>query len=200
MTEQKSSETELLKPEKTALVVIDLQNGIADPGREMAPYSAAQVVGNASRLANAFAAQGALVVLVRVSTVDGRDMPKPKTDLPASLPQLPAGWDALVPELASVQNAHLITKHQWGAFYGTDLDLQLRRRGIDTIVLCGVSTGVGVDTTAREAYQHGYQQIFAEDAMAASTQEEHDYVCKHIFPRIGRIRTSAEVLRLLAHG
>lgn len=54
-----------------------------------------------------------------------------------------------------------------------------------------------MDTTAREAFQHGYRQIFAEDAMAASTKEEHDYVCKYIFPRIGRIRTSKEVALLL---
>ncbi|KZL89103.1 isochorismatase family protein YecD [Clostridium magnum DSM 2767] len=73
------------------------------------------------------------------------------------------------------------------------IDLQLRRRGIDTIVLCGVSTGIGVDTTAREAFQQGYNQIFVEDAMAAITKEEHDYVCKYIFPRIGKIRTTENI-------
>ena len=72
-----------------------------------------------------------------------------------------------------------------GAFYGTDLDLQLRRHGINTIVLCGVSTNIGADTTAREAFQHGYNQILATDAMTASTKEEHDYVCKYICPRCG---------------
>lgn len=80
-----------------------------------------------------------------------------------------------------------------GAFYGTDLDLQLRRRGIGNIVLCGISTGIGVDTTAREAYQHGYNQIFVEYAMAALLKEEHDYVCEYIFPRMGKIRISKEV-------
>ena len=121
-------------------------------------------------------------------------MLRPNSDLKMNSVQIPEGWDSLVPELANVKNAHVITKRQWGAFYGTELDLQLRRRGMDTIVLCGVSTGIGVDTTAREAYQHGYNQIFAEDAMAASTKEEHDYVCKHIFPRIGKVRTSEEVV------
>ncbi|CAH1056759.1 Isochorismatase family protein YecD [Paenibacillus pseudetheri] len=81
--------------------------------------------------------------------------------------------------------------------FGTDLDLQLRRRGIDTIVLCGISTSIGVDTTAREAYQLGYNQVFVEDAMASSTKEEHYYVCKTIFPRIGKIRSSGEVISLL---
>lgn len=183
-------ETDVLQAEKTALVVIDLQKGIVC--RESVPYSTSQVIRNASRLADAFTEKGAFVVFVRVSSLDGRDMLKPDTDIKMNPAQLPEGWDSLVPELANVKNAHVITKRQWGAFYGTELDLQLRRRGIDTIVLCGVSTGIGVDTTAREAHQHGYRLIFAEDAMAASTKEEHDYTCKHIFPRIGKVRTSEE--------
>ena len=184
-------ETDVIHAEKTALVVIDLQKGIVC--REAAPHSTAQVIRNASRLANAFTEKGAFVVLVKVSTLDGKDMLKPDADIKMNPVQLPEGWDSLVPELANVKNAHVITKRQWGAFYGTELDLQLRRRGIDTIVLCGVSTGIGVDTTAREAHQHGYHLVFAEDAMAASTKEEHDYACKHIFPRIGKVRTSEEV-------
>jgi nicotinamidase-related amidase len=197
MTELKSIETEVLKAEKTALVVIDLQQGIANGQRKLAPYSAEQVIQNASRLAQLFTEQGALVVLVRVSTVDGKDMINPNTDLPANPMQFQEGWDSLVPELAKLKNAQVITKRQWGAFYGTDLDLQLRRRGIDTIVLCGISTSIGVDTTAREAYQHNYNQIFVEDAMAARTREEHDYVCQCIFSRIGRIRTTSQVVELL---
>ncbi|AKG34242.1 hydrolase [Paenibacillus durus] len=197
MEHLKSTEAERINAEKTALVVIDLQNGIINSGRPQAPYTGAQVVQNASKLVKAFTEKGAFVVLVRVSTVDGQDMLKPVTDLPTNQVQFPEGWDNIVPELADTNNAHLITKRQWGAFYGTDLELQLRRRGIDTIVLCGVSTAIGVDTTAREAYQRGFNQIFAEDAMTASAQEEHEYVCKNIFPRIGRIRTSEEVAGLL---
>lgn len=180
--------------EKTALVVIDLQEGIAHSGRQSAPYTSGQVIQNASKLAQAFAEKGGFVVLVRLSFTDGRDALKPQTDMNPSPVQYPEGWDRLVPELAGVKNAHLVTKRQWGAFYGTDLDLQLRRRGIDTIVLCGISTSIGVDTTAREAFQHGYQQIFAEDAMTASTQEEHDYVCKYIFPRLGKVWTCEEIV------
>ncbi|MGZ7444166.1 hydrolase [Paenibacillus sp. TH7-28] len=180
--------------EKTALVVIDLQEGIAHSGRQSAPFTSGQVIQNAGKLAHAFAEKGGFVVLVRLSFTDGKDALKPQTDMSPSPVQYPEGWDRLVPELAGVKNAHLVTKRQWGAFYGTDLDLQLRRRGIDTIVLCGISTSIGVDTTAREAFQHGYQQIFAEDAMTASTQEEHDYVCKYIFPRLGKVRTSEEIV------
>jgi nicotinamidase-related amidase len=198
MANLKPTETEIIKPEKTALVVIDLQNGIANPERKLSPYTAAQVIQNAGKLIHAFIGKGAFVVLVRVSSIDGKDMFKPKTDLNLRPVQYPEGWDNLIPELANIKNAHVITKRQWGAFYGTDLDLQLRRRGIDTIVLCGVSTGIGVDTTAREAFQHGYHQIFVEDAMTAGTKEEHEYVCKTIFPRIGKIRTTEEVVSLLA--
>ena len=194
MEDLKLTETESIKAERTALVLIDLQNGIVN--REISPYTSAEVIRNASRLVNAFTEKGAFLVLVRVSTLDRKDMLKPSVDLKANPMQFTEGWDNLVPEIAN-KNAHIITKRQWGAFYGTDLDLQLRRRGIDTIVLGGISTGIGVDTTAREAYQHGYNQIFAEDAMTAGTKEEHDYVCNYIFPRIGKIRTSEEVISSL---
>lgn len=188
-----STKEEIIEAKKTALVVIDLQEGIVNSGRPTGPHTGEEVIHNASHLAKAFTEKGAFVVLVRVSSLDGKDMLKPNADLSMGAMQLPEGWDKLVPEIAVTPSAHLISKRQWGAFFGTDLDLQLRRRGIDTIVLCGVSTSIGVDTTAREAYQHGYHQIFVEDAMTATTKEEHDYVCKYIFPRIGKIRTSEEV-------
>ncbi len=197
MENTQSNMNTMILAEKTALVVIDLQQGIADPSRQGAPHASSVVVENASRLAQAFAEEGGFVVLVRVSSLDGKDMLKPDTDRNLTPGAYPAGWDEIVPELAKIQGAHVVTKRQWGAFYGTDLDLQLRRRGIDTIVLCGISTSIGVDTTAREAFQHGYQQIFVEDAMTASTKEEHDYVCRYIFPRIGKIRSTEEVLTAL---
>lgn len=177
----------------TALVVIDLQNGIAGGGRQAAPYTAAQVIGNAVKLVDAFTQKGAFVVLVKVSSLDGKDMVRPVTDSGSAAAKYPEGWDHIVPAIAEFKNTYTVTKRQWGAFFGTDLDLQLRRRGIQSIVLCGISTSIGVDTTAREAYQHGYQQVFAEDAMTASTREEHEYVCRTIFPRIGRIRTTEEI-------
>lgn len=185
--------TENLNPQKTALVVIDLQNGIVS--RPRAPYSSEQVVSNTEKLAEAFTQAGAFVVLVRVSSHDGRDMLHPRLDTKPPIGQLPAGWDEYVPQLARFTSAYRLTKRQWGAFYGTDLDLQLRRRGINTIVLCGISTCIGVDTTAREAYQAGYHLLFAEDAMTADERADHDYVCTRIFPRIGRVRTTEEIAR-----
>ena len=197
MENLKLNENEFINAEKSALVLIDLQNGITAMGVSTSPYTSEEVIKNASKLVNAFSEKGAFIVLVRVSTMDGKDMVKPKTDLKATGMKYSEGWDNLVPEISTTKNAHIVTKRQWGDFYGTDLDLQLRRRGIDTIVLGGVSTNIGVDTTAREAYQHGYHQIFVEDAMTALTKDEHDYVCKYIFPRIGKIRTTKEIVSSL---
>jgi len=92
----------------------------------------------------------------------------------------------------------VITKGQWGAFYGTDLDPRLRRGGLDTIVLTGVATTYGVESTARFAYEYGYQQIFAEDAMADLSKEAHDNAINLVLKRLGRVRKTSEILQALA--
>ncbi|WP_317310667.1 isochorismatase family protein [Clostridium thermobutyricum] len=186
-----TNEKDFIKGEKTALVVIDLQDGIVN--RDLKPYTGKEVVSNTTKLIDVVKEKGGFVVLVRVSTTDGKDMPHPKTDLSGNNFVRPEGWDEYIPELKGIDKAHYITKRQWGAFYGTDLDLQLRRRGIENIILCGISTGIGVDTTAREAYQRGYNQIFVEDAMTALSKEEHDFVTKNIFPRMGKIRKTENI-------
>ncbi|CAG7636110.1 hydrolase [Paenibacillus allorhizosphaerae] len=181
---------------KTALVVIDLQKGIV--AHKGAPHDSGTVVANASRMAEAFRSNGAFIVLVRVAFTDGKEALRPITDQPpAPAAARPADWADIVEEMHPSPSDHVITKRQWGAFFGTDLDLQLRRRGIDTIVLCGISTNIGVEMTAREAFQHHYQQIFAVDAMTAMSAEEHDHTAKYIFPRIGRIRTTDEIVNAL---
>ncbi|MGB7957555.1 MAG: isochorismatase family protein, partial [Minisyncoccia bacterium] len=148
---------------KTALVVIDLQKGIV--GRQTAPYAADVVVKNAAALADAFRKNGMPVFLVRVkSSPDGKDMLRPVADTTMQMPTPPPDWAEIVPELGPKPEDFVITKHQWGAFYGTELDLELRRRGMTTIVLCGIATNFGVESTARFAYEYGYHQIFAEDA------------------------------------
>ncbi len=181
-----------LAPSKTALVVIDLQKGIV--GLPCAPYSGNDVVRKTAKLIEAFRKAGAFITLVHVETKDGKDMLSPITDNPAaSNRNITPDFSGFAPELGQMPEDHVVTKHQWGAFYGTDLDLQLRRRHIDTIVLCGIATNIGVGMTAREAYQLGYNQVFAEDAMTALSKEQHDYELKYIFPRIGRIRSTEEV-------
>lgn len=188
------AQLELIDFHTTALVVIDLQNGII--ARECEPYTSHEVVEQAAKLVDAFRKNQGFVALVRVATADGKDMLNPKTDQSVTMAQVerPKDYSEIVPEIGVQASDHVVTKHQWGAFYGTDLDLQLRRRGIKTIVLCGIATGIGVDTTAREAFQHGYDQIFASDAMTGLAKQEHDYVISYVFPRIGRVRTTDEIL------
>ena len=91
----------------------------------------------------------------------------------------------------------MILKRQWGAFYGTDLDLQLRRRGIDTTILCGIATEVGVESTARDAYERNYRQFFAEDAMSGLHEAGHRNAIDRIFPRIGHVRSTDWVVQAL---
>jgi nicotinamidase-related amidase len=182
-----------LTPAKTALVVIDLQQGITAIPTE--PRPASVVVANTLELCAAVRARGGFVVLVRVGfSADRGDVLRPECDSPSALPaQLPPSWFEYVPGLVEAGD-HLLTKKQWGAFTGTDLDLQLRRRGISTIVLTGISTSAGVESTARHAYELGYHQVLVEDAMAARTVEEHEHAVKRIFPRLGRVRSTEEVL------
>lgn len=179
----------------TALVLIDLQHGVVN--LSLAPRSGAEVVSNSARLANRFREAGAMVVLVRAAfSPDGADALKPVTDAPAAhAAARPANWATLVPEIGSAEADLVITKRQWGAFYGTELDLQLRRRGISTIVLGGIATNMGVESTARAAFEHGYQQVFVEDAMTNLFAEGHTFAVQHIFPRIGRVRSTEQVLQ-----
>jgi nicotinamidase-related amidase len=90
-----------------------------------------------------------------------------------------------------------IIKRQWGAFYGTELELQLRRRGIEHIVLGGIATNIGVESTARNAWELGFGQVFAEDAMSSTSAEHHAFAIENIFPRLGRVRSTAQILDLL---
>lgn len=184
-----------LDPKETALVLIDLQKGILQ--RQTAPHSVTDVLARAVRLANQFRAVGAAVVLVKVSySPTGEDRLTQPTDAPLMGSPDP-GWDELSPELGRTDRDILITKRQWGAFYGTALDLHLRRRGIRTIVIGGIATNFGVESTARDAYERGYALVFVEDAMAALTPEAHGFALTTIFPRIGRVRSTDDVMTAL---
>ena len=186
-----------IAPASTALVVIDLQKGVLGMATE--PRPPAVVLANTVRIADALRAKGGLVVWVRVASApDGKDMLKPLLDAPPPAFARAAGWSDLGPELGVQPQDHVLTKKQWGAFYGTDLDLQLRRRGIGTIVLAGIATCMGVESTARAAFEHGYQQVFVEDAMASRSRAEHAHTVDLIVPRLGRVRSTQDVLAALA--
>jgi nicotinamidase-related amidase len=188
-----------LEYKKTALVVIDMQKGIASMSRELKPYDANQVIRNVAKLTDSFRKAGAATALVHVNTSYGKDMLNPILDVaPAwNSGNRPSDWAEFVDQINPSPEDIIITKRQWGAFHGTELDLQLRRRGVTAIVLCGISTNIGVETTAREAYQLGYNQVFAIDAMSAFSNEEHDATLKFIFPKIGILRNTEQVLDML---
>jgi nicotinamidase-related amidase len=157
------------------------------------------VVANCARLAAAARQAGAQPVLVHVGgSPDGADRLRPLADqsMPGSA-ALPADWSELVPELGSHPSDIVILKRQWGAFYGTDLDLQLHRRKLTTIILCGIATEFGVESTARDAYERGYEQVFAEDAMTGLNAESHANSVARIFPRMGRVRCTEEIMAAL---
>ena len=187
-----------LDPHHTAIVVIDLQQGIIQ--RQGAPHPMASVVANAARLLVAARSAGVKPVLVHVGgSPDGADRLHPAADeAMRSSSDLPPDWSDLIPELDQQPGDIVILKRQWGAFYGTDLDLHLRRRGINTILLCGVASEFGVESTARDAFERGYEQVFAEDAMTGLSAESHANAVSRIFPRLGRVRSTDEILAALA--
>lgn len=182
---------------KTALVVIDLQHGIVS--RPVTPIPAADVVTRTAELAAAFRKRDLPVVLVRVAFApDGADAPhgRVQAQRPASSTPPPANANEVVDELRADGDI-IVTKRNWGAFHGTDLDLHLRRRGVTQIVLTGIATSIGVESTARAAYEHGYHVTLVADAMSDLSPEAHRNSLERIFPRLGEIGTTAEVLELL---
>ena len=181
----------------TALVVIDLQKGIV--ARDTKPYTSADVVTRAAKLADAFRERKLPVVLVHVVFAKDRsDALKQPVDSPNPPAQLPSDWSDFVPEIGPRDGDIIIAKKQWGAFYGTDVDLQLRRRKVDAIVLCGIATNFGVESTARDAWERNYEITFAEDAMSGLDDgESHSFAIRKIFPRLGRIRSTEDVLSSL---
>jgi nicotinamidase-related amidase len=183
-----------LFPKSTALVLIDLQKGITSFPVE--PHRSAVVVENATLLANQFRDLNAPVFLVRVAFPAGPAALNLITDAKAPLPATePEGWSELA--VKPLENDVLLLKRHWGAFYGTELDLQMRRRHIDTIVIGGIATNFGVESTARNAYELGYHLVFAEDAMASFSKTNHDFATENIFPRLGRVRSTVEIVRAL---
>jgi len=181
---------------KAALVVIDIQKGIVGMPTV---HPIQPVVDNVLALVAAFRATKLPVVLVRVGfAADFGDAIKNRSEAPPRMGSMPPEFSEYVDALgADPTRDILVLKRNWGAFYGTDLDLQLRRRGVTNIVLCGVATSIGVESTARAALEHNYNQTFASDAMTDMNLDAHDRALKIIFPRMGEIGTTAEVLAKL---
>src|SRR6201998_1096644 len=184
-----------LNPKKTALVLIDLQNAVV--GINPVPHAAAKIVENPKKLAGGFRVHGAPVVYVRVDMNDfmhlAVDQPHNRGDKP-----MPAAASEIAPSAGFQPGDILVTKRHWGAFAGTDLEQQLKSRGIDTVVLTGISTNAGVESTARQGTGLGFAIVLVEDACSAQSVEHHRFAFENIFPRLTRVRTTDEVLASLA--
>jgi nicotinamidase-related amidase len=174
---------------KTALVVIDLQKGIAQmAGRELI----APVVHNARLLADAFRQHSLPVVLVNVAGgAPGR------TEQPRPSEPFPPDWTELIPELGKAPGDICVTKNTWGAFASTDLEQQMRNRGVSQLVIAGVATSIGVESTARQAYEAGFNVTLAIDAMADLRPRAHQCSIDYVFPRLGETGTTEAIVKLL---
>lgn len=174
---------------KAALIVIDLQKGIVSLPT-VRPIG--DVVKRASALAEVFRHRGLPVVLVNVdSGAPGR------TEQARRMTEFPAGWTDLVPELNRQPQDHLVTKRTWGAFTNTGLEAHLKTLGVTQVVIVGVSTSAGVESTARQAYELGFNVTLAIDAMTDMNPDTHDNSITRIFPKLGETGTTEQIIDLL---
>ena len=174
---------------KTALIVVDLQKGIA---ALPTVHPMADVVKNASSLAEAFRRHHLPVVLVNAAGIaPGR------TQHRRSLGELPADWIELLPELNRQKQDHLVTKRTWGAFTNTDLEGYLKGEGVTQVVVCGVATSIGAESTARHAYELGFNVTLAVDAMTDLNADAHANSLARIFPMLGETATTDELIAML---
>jgi len=190
-----------LDPQKTALILIDLQLGLLS--LPIAPHSPEAIIAKSRSVAVKLQELGGLVIQLRVDFSEHyADRPGQYVDQPMSLPAegLPAGWAAFPLELASLAPSLVITKRQWSAFYGTELDLQLRRRGMTHVVIGGLMTNFGVESTARDAWQQDYAVLIAKDICSSFTAEMHQFAMEKTLPRVAKIRSSSEIMAALDAG
>ncbi|NWB83677.1 MULTISPECIES: hydrolase [Pseudomonas] len=187
-----------LDPRTCALVIIDLQQGIM--AMPVAPHTSEAVAERAARLGKHLTQAGGLVVAVRVGFAsDYADKLNQPVDMPMAVPPggLPEDWALLTPVIAALNAPVQITKHNWSAFYGTELDLQLRRRGITTVIVCGIASNSGVESTARDAWHHNYAVVVAEDACAGLGEDTHRFSMEKVMPRIARVRSTQALIEAL---
>ena len=172
-----------------ALIVIDLQKGIvALP----TVHPAGEIIGRAAQLARAFRERGLPVVLVHVTGAAPGRAEAGMRNFPR-----PADWAELVSELDQHPSDYIVTKQRWGAFIGTSLDDSLRQRGVTQVFIAGISTSAGVESTARSAFDLGYNVVLVVDAMTDRDPDSHSRAVEKIFPRLGETDTAANVLKML---
>lgn len=175
---------------KTALIVIDLQKGIA---ALPTAHDSADIIRKAASLADAFRQRGLPVVLVNVAG----GAPGRVEQSRATTGERPADWAELVPGLAAQPADKRATKRTWGAFMHTDLEAWLRAEGVTQVVICGIATSIGVESTARQAFELGFNVTLATDAMTDMNADAHTNSVTRIFPRLGETGSTREILDLL---
>jgi nicotinamidase-related amidase len=173
---------------RTALIVIDLQKGIASIP---CAHPMANVVKNAGDLAAAFRQHDLPVVLVNATGL------APGRTEQGFRGAFPPDWTELLPELNQQPQDHLVSKRTWGAFTGTGLEADLKSVGVTQVVVCGVATSIGVESTARQAYELGFNVTLAVDAMTDMSAEAHTHSLERIFPRLGETGTTQEIINLV---
>ena len=115
----------------------------------------------------------------------------------AAAHRLPKDGPTLLPELDQRPSDILVTKRSWGAFATTDLEHQLKARGVTQVVVTGVATSAGVEATARQAWEQGFNVTLAIDAMTDIREEAHQYSISNVFPRVGETGSTQEIISLL---
>jgi nicotinamidase-related amidase len=180
---------------RPALVLIDLQEGILALPTLLSPDD---IKNRARRLAAAFRDNALPVVRVKLAwSADGGDLPPGRSLVPGPRSAPPAAYSAFPEDFPPQPGDIILVKRHWGAFTGTELDLQLRRRGVTQIVLAGISTSMGVESTARSAWEHSYNLIFAEDAITDVDAASHTHAFTKIFPHLGEIATTGQIIDTL---
>jgi nicotinamidase-related amidase len=150
-------------------------------------------VQHAAALAATFRRHHQLVVLVNVTgAASGRtEQPRRTGDLFAKT------FSELVPELNQQPSDHTVTKQTWGAFTSTGLEAYLKGLGVTQVVLAGVATSFGVESTARQAHEYGFNVVLATDAMTDLNADAHAHSVTRIFPRLGETDTTQNIIDLL---
>lgn len=179
---------------KTALVLIDLQNGIV---QMPTVHPIKDVIANAARLVKAFHKAGLPVVAVNVDPRNSKAFAVRKEPANFNMPPITDEFIAIVKELGTGPDDIYVTKTTWGAFGSTDLDDKLKALGVTGIVLGGVSTSIGVDTTAREANAKVYNVTIVSDMITDTSAEAHEHSFTRIFPRLAEIGTTEDILKFL---
>ena len=181
--------------DKTAIIIIDLQQGIVN---QMQTAAKKRVVQNNVDLLTKFNKLSMLEVLVNVN-LNTLQAPSRWADIKQNAIYNTETM-ALIPEIAKFcneKNVYKLTKYNPSAFFGSSLDIQLRRRSIDTVIITGVATSNGVYATAQDAYQHGYNVVVAQDACMDSSTELQQIFLQQILPKKAYIRSTEEILNSL---